>query len=548
MGSTALLLAVYVVTVTAAAFLIPHEWDWKALQWVNARGAPTFSQDVRIVDVLWNSDPAAIPSNRQRVAAFLGALVASDQRPAAVILDIEFKPCQDNPCSDSRWLSAVVTLAASIRRAVTAFPVYATEEFAFNRQDGEPTGPLNPHDAQIYGALSGAADTVFVSVPNENGAYYRPCTAGVPVASPSGVVEGTEDVWSMVSRVTTQSLAGTPTCNTMPLPVRVGAAPPIYRFSTARAFPDYAELDKTYVIVGTTEYDHSVYTNESGPELLGWALSAKLNQDAQLDVQPQQGLLVLLVPVFSALAVIAYFAAFFQLKRERLRRLRASLPWLASAVGAGVGLGAFALFEMWMFLSRHIQPQLSLVSFGVVLAAGLSGVRGAQILADEGAGIETPPPDTYDYDVFISYAHEDGAWVAEHVYPAFRDATLPNGKKLSVFFDTTSIRGGRDWQARISFAIDASRFVVPVYSDTYFTKPYCRFEIMRAHRKWINAGEDAHNVLPVMRGHPKIYGPVDDIQALSIDDHPNVVQEYLTEIVQRLSAQSAPAQQQENPS
>jgi hypothetical protein len=98
----------------------------------------------------------------------------------------------------------------------------------------------------------------------------------------------------------------------------------------------------------------------------------------------------------------------------------------------------------------------------------------------------------------------------------------------------------------MALAIDSSRFIVPVYSEVYFKKAYCRFEIKRAHRKWIAAGEESRCVLPVMRGHPEIYHTVDDIQALSIDDVPDLVQQLLAEIVDRLSrrnrgtAQSAP--------
>ena len=42
------------------------------------------------------------------------------------------------------------------------------------------------------------------------------------------------------------------------------------------------------------------------------------------------------------------------------------------------------------------------------------------------------------------------------------------------------------------------------------------------------------DILPVMRGHPKIYSTVDDIQALSIDDQPELVAQLVSEIVERL--------------
>ena len=81
---------------------------------------------------------------------------------------------------------------------------------------------------------------------------------------------------------------------------------------------------------------------------------------------------------------------------------------------------------------------------------------------------------------------------------------------------------------------------MPVYSDVYFGKPYCRFEIYRAHRKWINASEDSRSVQPIMRGHPGILESVDDIWAISIDDEPNIVTKYVAEIVARLSQRASP--------
>jgi hypothetical protein len=197
-----------------------------------------------------------------------------------------------------------------------------------------------------------------------------------------------------------------------------------------------------------------------------------------------------------------------------------------------------------MLLSHHVQPQVSLISLGVVLTSGLSGIRGSLTLRDEANAIDSLPSETYDYDVFISYAHEEGAWVYEHVYVPFRDAATPSGKKLSVFFDTSSIRAGTGWQTKLALAIDASRFIVPVYSDVYFKQPYCRFEILRAHRKWVLAGEESRCVLPVMRGHPQMFAAVDDIQAVSIDDQPDIVQQHVAEIVGRLSDRASPESQE----
>ena len=547
-GSIGVLLALYAAVLIAAALWMPKEWDWRVFSWLSARVEPAFSQEVSIVDVDW--DPSDVPSNRRRIAAFLDGLVKSNQRPSAVILDVEFDPCQSKPCGEPME-SARDALVASIRSATRYFPVYATEEPSVDRDD-VPSGPLDRKDAQVYGALSGAAQTRFTSIPDTEGLYYRICYAGVPFVNESGKVAGTESIWAMVARVLmpARAFAASPPCDTTHVPVRMGpklslAPPAVYRFTDAGTFTNYSQFDnKMFVIVGTTKYDRSPFVDRSGPELLAWAMSNALDQGSLVgrgpyyDVQAQNVMLLLLVPAFSALAVLAFTAIFYQLKRIRLRAWRHLAPWLSSALAAVIGLAIFAAFEAWMLLSHHIQPQVSLISLGIVLSSGLCGLRGNQVLLDEANAIDAAPVEKYDYDVFISYAHADGAWVAEHVYMPFRDATLPNGTKFSIFFDTSSIRSGTGWQTTLSLAIDGSRFIVPVYSEAYFQQPYCRFEITRAHRKWVLAGAESRCVLPIMRGHPKIYAAVDDIQALSIDDHPDLVREHLAEIVERLSRET----------
>jgi hypothetical protein len=545
--STGLLVGAYVVIMIAAALWMPHEWDWRVLQWLSSGVAPTFSPEVSIVDVDWSLD---IASDRRRIADFLNGLVRSNQRPSAVVLDVEFGPCQSNPCG-APMTTARAALIASIRAAARRFPVYATEEPGVDRND-DLIGPLDPQDNQIYGAVSGAAQTKFTAIPNASGLFYRICYANVPFVNELGEVQGKENVWAMVVRalMTPRSFASAPACDATHVPVRLGSPivaerPFVYRFTSARTFSSYAQFDdRMFVIVGTIRYDPVPFTGRSGPELLGWALSNALDQGSLVgkspyyDVAPQNVMLVFLVPFFSGLAVLAYIAAFHQLRRLRLRALRHVAPWLAAGAAATVGLAIFAVFELWLFFSHHIQPQVSLIALGVVLASGLSGVRGTQIILDEAAAIDTTPAETYDYDVFISYAHEERDWVFDNVVRPFQRAWLANGKHLSIFFDTSSIRPGTGWQTKLALAIDASHFIVPVYSEAYFRQPYCRFEILRAHRKWIQAGESSRCVLPVMRGHPKILPTVDDIQALSIDDHPDLVAQHIAEIVERLSREA----------
>lgn len=545
--STALLAGVYVAVLAVAALWMPHEWDWQVLRWLSSRVPPTFSSEVSIVDI--DADPSDVPAFRRRIAAFLDGLARSNQRPSAVILDVEFEPCQSSPCG-APMAFAREALVSSIRRAAAHFPIYATEEAKVDRDD-DVVGPLDPRDPEIYGAISAAAQTRFTSVPNAAGLFYRICYANVPFDDASGDVEGSGSVWAMAARVlmTPRFFAASPPCDPTHIPVRLGPRiaanyPFVYRFTNPRTFSSYSQFDdKMYVIVGTLRYDRMPFTGRSGPEILGWALSNALDdgslvgKEPYYDVQPQNGMLLLLLPAFSGLAVLAYAGIFLTLNRTRLGKLRSLSPWISSVLAAVAGLGIFTAFEAWLFFSHHLQPQVSLVALGIVVASGLSGVRGSQILFEQQHAIDALPTERHDYDVFISYAHQEKDWVVEHVFRPFRDARLPNGKKLSVFFDTSSIRSGTAWESKLALAIDGSRFIVPVYSEVYFRQPYCRFEIMRAHRKWILAGPDSRCVLPIMRGHPTILAAVDDIQAVSTDDYPDLVAQHVGEIVDRLAGE-----------
>lgn len=522
---------------------MPHEWDWHVLNWLSWRVAPSFSPDVILVDVDWSSD---IASDRRRISDFIDGIVQSNRRPSAVILDVEFLPCQSNPCAGPMAF-ADRTLIGSVRRASARFPIYATEEPQLARND-TVVGPLEPLDLQIYSALSGAAQTRFTTIPDARGLFYRICYAGVPLSNAAGQSVAVENVWAMVARVlmTPRFFASSPPCDPSHIPVQLGQsttnAPPVYHFTDKRSFKNYPALDNTFVIVGTVKYDRLPFIDRSGPEVLGWALSNALEAGSLVgktpyyDVQPQNARLLLLVPIFSALAVLAYVAFFLAIKRLRLGGLRYASPWIAAVFATVVGVAILLAFELVQLLERHIAPQVSLITFGIVVATSLSGLRGWQITIDEAenADAEAAPPEVYDYDVFISYARQDRAWVFEHVFVPFRDAVLPDRRRLSVFFDAASIRSGAQWQTKIALAIDRSLCIVPVYSEAYFQQPYCRFEILRAHRKWVSAGEDSRCVLPVMLGHPKIMAAVDDIQALSVDEHPDLVAQHIAEVIARL--------------
>ncbi len=93
------------------------------------------------------------------------------------------------------------------------------------------------------------------------------------------------------------------------------------------------------------------------------------------------------------------------------------------------------------------------------------------------------PSKIWEYDVFISYAREDSDWVNEHVYrPLLRCRTAVEGRRPRIFFDVSEegIATGENFVAALLRGLRNSRRIVPVYSDIYFQKPMCRWELYMA--------------------------------------------------------------------
>jgi hypothetical protein len=410
--------------------------------------------------------------------------------------------------------------------------------------------PLSDLDwTNVYDQLSGGYGHTLLNL-YDDGLYYTTCYRDVPKRDPSGALVGLIDMRALpYLSVETTEAQTLPSCDPALMKiVRLGAHDDfmkhVGRITAAQPLPAGVDLDGKYVVLASLEGDVGPVPGRNNPEVLAWAVSDLLppagaataaTEAGYYEPAPYGDMLLVLIAIFSVLGIVAFAALFMWLRRTRLGTLRFSLPWIAAAGAALVGLALFAGFEIALLALRHIPPQVSLVAISIVVTAGLCGERGRQLLYEQMTSIEAAPEVASDYDVFLSYAHDELPWVFEHVYKPLQDAQLPDGRKLKIFFDTSSIQIGASWQDRISLAIDGSRYIVPVYSDVYFTRPYCRFEIRRAHRKWIARGTDSGCVLPIMHGHAKIDEAVDDIQARSVDDVPDLVAQVIATIVAGLS-------------
>ena len=304
----------------------------------------------------------------------------------------------------------------------------------------------------------------------------------IPQTDSKGTVTGTQDLWALPYRVV-KDVAGerrtacdeSRAAQTMEA-VRLGTQPDfaqsVRRVTLREPFPAGSDFNGKYVIVATLEKTSGPLhkgTPRSNPEVLAWALSDLLerkNSDSgYFQPLPANEMLALLVAGFAAVTLVA-FIAMFQGCAGSITHAAPVSSLDRSGAAALFALALFGAFEGWMLFAKQIQPQVSLVAISVFFAGGLCGERGREILLEQSRAIDASPEESNDSDVFISYAHEEFSWVYENVFVPLKDVRTADGRKLEIFFDTSSIRVGAAWQDKISLAIDGSRFIVPVYSET----------------------------------------------------------------------------------
>ncbi|MEW5958465.1 MAG: toll/interleukin-1 receptor domain-containing protein, partial [Chloroflexota bacterium] len=86
----------------------------------------------------------------------------------------------------------------------------------------------------------------------------------------------------------------------------------------------------------------------------------------------------------------------------------------------------------------------------------------------------------YEYDVFLSYIRDFpfGHWVHETFLPLFQPLlSQALNRPANIFIDTKKISPGDAWHSRLKYALAHSRCLVAVWSPSYFSSPWCSFEL-----------------------------------------------------------------------
>ena len=121
-----------------------------------------------------------------------------------------------------------------------------------------------------------------------------------------------------------------------------------------------------------------------------------------------------------------------------------------------------------------------------------------------------------DYDVFLSYAHQDDGdddGPVSELYRALCD------KELKVFFDREEIPDFASISERLETGLARSKVLVAWYSTIYPTRPVCRWELTAGYLAAAAVGKAAERVLVVSPEHGEGGSPrVDHIQPQTLRD------------------------------
>ena len=256
-----------------------------------------------------------------------------------------------------------------------------------------------------------------------------------------------------------------------------------------------AGLGSKIVIVGNIVHDR--VGRWPGPELLAWAIGDAIATPGTLRTT------LLRRPLWALGAALLFsgvaLAAFALLRRAdpRGRHL--------GGVAVGSALAALALLALCVVgLRQGLQVahyQVSYAVVGIVVATLLAwhARRSALLESALYTNVYDAPPGTSPaWDVFISYSHSPRQNIArvrrDLVEPLQRCSTADG--PLKVFFDTSTIRIGTSWFTELAEGIERSRCFVAVYSDDYFRKSFCRFELRKAVVRDIIDQRRSFRVLP----------------------------------------------------
>jgi hypothetical protein len=495
--------------------------DWKVFNVLNTQRA-SWPQNFEVLDVAWDNDPATTEAFRHDIARALRTLAALPTPPEAVVLDVSISSL---PLGLDELGAALDELIARQTQVFAAVALYKSI-------DGELDPDFMRFHArrQIYDRLSGKYGHTELNVKGR-AVWFLPCLpldAARPRAGGSCVPALAVSVAESLGR---RNYDRSPEQRPVVVDMGTGEDLAEHRWMLQRDSGAIVRhgtptggsaqvgnaLAHKLVIIGNLEYDRvGLLGDRAGTEVLGWTLADQIAPAgaARLKMLTHPAWLLSLTAIFTVLALST-----FSTLRRRVAALRLNLVavWAVSLV---LVLALLALVVVGLRVALGaVYPQVTFVALAVLYAVSLTAhrvrmdLRERAMQEDVSTGTQAAPTDAYD--VFLSYSRtpkENAAWVVENLYGSLSKQVV-DGRPLRVFFDQTSIRVGTAWYFRLAESIQGSRCFVAVYSDEYFQKDFCKFEMGKAAVRLI---KDRHfAVVPIVRGEVRVPAAFEHIQSIA---------------------------------
>jgi TIR domain len=484
--------------------------DWALFSALHNATVPRWSEEVSLVDVPYyeRDGNSSLIGYRRRVAALMQHLAAGSQgTPRVVLFDIDFIEQSEGAEHLVRGLQALA------QRGVR---VYAARD-PFEHQPSTANRAVLRHLHGVGHTAFGTRGGVLL--------YRAEITRRDNTTLTALPIRVTRDIFQLPEAALPETLA-----------VRLGATDAARAHSARWGHGAGAlvpldasaavALDQRFVIVGSFAADADRFDARSGPELLAWALLARLaRSDAQVGprVLDSPWLYAFLLIVVPGLSAVSFRAAYKRLAG------RPRAPLFSSALAITAGIATLAGMVAALFALGHLYCQVTLPAIGVLIAVALASLAAfsRELLASLQADLESGRLQASEtYDVFISYSREprNAQWVEEQVFKPLLAARHSDGTPFKVFFDTRNLRLGDFWYRRLALAIAGSRYFVPVYSDDYFDKAFCMHEMTLALAR---SAQKANFILPLRRTQKPVPAGYEHIQHVDVGARPDFIDEII---------------------
>lgn len=488
--------------------------------------SPAPAASLRIIDVDYPDEARQEQPERFRaaLASALTQLAALSAPPRVVLIDVWIS---SNPAGAQPLIEAIAALRAK------GVKVYAAVQVKDRHGKNHAEFMKTHHEAIYAKALDGFGHTQLdyaFGVLKYDRELVLPLVLGelrVPALPLHALIDA-------------QRNDALPASLVIPLGADEAFKPMTHRLASAAAQVEPAlpaNAPFTYAIIGSLVADSDNVLKRPGPLLLAWAISDLLAGKASVAREPLNHPVALLgLAVLVALFAWGTFALLFRGLRTRVtpprwHALAGALAPFSFAVSALLLLGVGGI----VLLAGRVIP----VAFPLVcaaLGAWFAWLGARRWIAHEqtrrdlaGHGEER----AVRYDVFVSYAHdpaENKAWVKREIVAALAAQRHADGTAYRIFFDEAEIKVGRQWKSEIELALLGSRCFLPVYSENYFKRPYCREEMEIADQLRI---EGRLQMFPVARegaSVPERY--LRKAQYIDTRTTPGFIQELIEQVAQ----------------